>query len=59
MELMPSGSVHESSGISTIEQTDADWPTCWTLDQKNDFCRKYDCNLFVIKNVVVFLGKSW
>lgn len=45
-ELMHSDRGPSVSGSSvTFEQlqpADADWPTCWTLDQRNDFCAKYD-----------------
>ena len=44
IKVMPSDAIPESSGPSgiTIEQTDTDWPACWTLDQRNDFCKKHD-----------------
>jgi hypothetical protein len=39
---MPSESVLGSSvTIEQLQLTDADWPTCWTLNQRNDFCAKY------------------
>ena len=41
-ELMHSDSVFGSSvTFEQLQPTDADWPTCWTLDQRNDFCAKY------------------
>ena len=42
-EIMPSDSVLGSSAaIEQLQPDDADWPACWTLDQKNEFCTKYD-----------------
>ena len=41
-ERMPSDSVLGSSVTTEqLHPTDADWPTCWTLDQRNEFCSKY------------------
>ena len=58
-ELMPSDIVLGSSVIiEQLQPADADWPTCWTLDQRNDFCGKYDWLSIRIKNLVASLAKK-
>ena len=42
-QLMSSDSVLRSSVTTEqLHPADADWPTCYTLDQRNAFCSKYD-----------------
>lgn len=32
----------QTSSIDEVKEGDKQWPDCWTLEQKSDFCKKYD-----------------
>lgn len=33
---------HAPSGSDNVKDCDRQWPECWTFEQKNEFCKKYD-----------------
>lgn len=39
--VLPSTS-DQTSSIDEVKEGDKQWPDCWTLEQKSDFCKKYD-----------------
>jgi len=41
-----------------LQPADVDWPTCWTLDQRNYFLAKYDWLSIQFKNLAVSLAEK-